>query len=55
VPSIDGSLTDYAAAIAVNRAKDWYVFPGTPPDWIMGCYPPETLPVISALPRGYAV
>jgi phospholipase C len=29
--------------------------PGTVEGDIMGCYPPEALPVLSALARGYAV
>ena len=29
--------------------------PGTTADWIMGCFTPQALPVLSALARGYAV
>jgi len=50
-----GFVRNYAKAIAANRAKHWYVVPGTTPEMIMGCYAPETLPVLSALARGYAV
>ncbi len=53
--SMDGFVTDYTTAIAENHAKGWYVVPGTTPDMIMGCFRPETLPVLSALARGFAV
>ena len=55
VPPMSGFVTDYAKAIADNKAKGWYVFGGTAENWIMGCHTPETLPVLSALARGYAV
>ncbi|MDQ4503369.1 alkaline phosphatase family protein [Sinomonas sp. ASV322] len=55
VPTMKGFVTDYAQAIKDNQAKGWYVVPGTAPNWIMGCYAPETLPVLSALARGFAV
>ena len=50
-----GFVTDYAQAIKDNRAKGWYVFDGTTESWIMGCHTPQTLPVLSALARGFAV
>jgi len=50
-----GFVTDYAQAIKDNRAKGWYVFDGTSESWIMGCHTPQTLPVLSALARGFAV
>jgi phospholipase C len=52
---MSGFLTDYAAAILENERRGWYVFEGAAPEWIMGCYAPETLPVLSALARGFAV
>lgn len=52
---MDGFVTDYAAAIKANKAKKWYVFDGTDESWIMGCHTAETLPVLHALARGYAV
>src|SRR5574340_685306 len=55
VPTMQGFVTDYARAIAEDNAKHWYVVPGTTAEMIMGCYTPETLPVLSALARGYAV
>jgi phospholipase C len=54
-PTNTGFVTNYAEAIAANKAKHWYVVPGTTADMIMGCYTPEALPVLSALARGYAV
>ena len=32
-----------------------FVIPGTAPEWIMGCYTPQALPVLSALATGFAV
>ncbi|MEA5455683.1 alkaline phosphatase family protein [Sinomonas sp. JGH33] len=54
-PAMNGFVTDYAQAIKDNQAKKWYVVPGTAPEWIMGCYTPEALPVLSGLARGFAV
>jgi phospholipase C len=54
-PTNQGFVTNYAKAIAANRARRWYVVPDTTPEMIMGCYGPEALPVLSALARGYAV
>ena len=48
-----GFVTNYAQAIQDNRSKGWYVFPGTAESWIMGCHTSETLPVLSALARGF--
>ncbi|HEU5265691.1 MAG TPA: alkaline phosphatase family protein [Jatrophihabitans sp.] len=50
-----GFVTDFAQAIAANRSKGWYVFAGTAENWIMACHTPQTLPVLSALARGFAV
>ncbi|GAB3919072.1 hypothetical protein GCM10011575_29340 [Microlunatus endophyticus] len=55
VPPMSGFVTDYAQAIKDNKSKGWYVFDGTDESWMMGCYTPETLPVLSALAKGYAV
>ncbi len=52
---MQGFVTDYVTAIATNKKRKWYVVPGTVPEWIMGCYTPEALPVLSALAKGYAV
>lgn len=55
VAPMQGFVTDYAQAIKDNQSKGWYVFPGTAESWIMGCHTPQTLPVLSALARGFAV
>jgi phospholipase C len=55
VAPMTGFVTDYAQAIADNRAHGWYVFDGTTESWIMGCHTPQTLPVLSALATGFAV
>lgn len=54
-PAMRGFVTNYAAAIAQRQRAGWYVVPGTTASMIMGCYTPQTLPVLSALARGYAV
>jgi phospholipase C len=54
-PSMDGFVTNYAEALTQNAKNGWYVFPGTTASTIMGCFDPGTLPVLSALARGYAV
>jgi phospholipase C len=50
-----GFVTNYAQAITDNRSNGWYVFDGTDESWIMGCHTPDTLPVLSALARGFSV
>jgi phospholipase C len=55
VAPMTGFVTDYESAIADNESKHWYVFPGTTPGMIMGCYTEQTLPVLHALAKGYAV
>ncbi len=55
VAPMTGWVTDYASAITANNSKGWYVVPGTTADMIMGCYTSATLPVLSALARGFAV
>lgn len=55
VAPMTGFVTDFARAITDNRTKGWYVFDGTAENWIMGCHTPDTLPVLSALARGFAV
>lgn len=55
VAPMSGFVTDYASAITANKNKGWYVVPGTTADMIMGCHTPATLPVLSALARGFAV
>ena len=55
VAPMKGFVTSFAQAIPGNQAGGWYVFPGTAESWIMGCYTPQTLPILSALARGFAV
>lgn len=55
MPTNQGFVTNYDLAIAANRARGWYVAPGTSAADIMSCFSPEALPVLSALARGYAV
>jgi phospholipase C len=55
VPSMQGFVTDYAATLRTRTQQHRYVVPGTTAAMIMGCHTPATLPVLSALARGYAV
>jgi phospholipase C len=55
VAPMTGFVTSYAQAIPENQSKGWYVFDGTAESWIMACHTPQTLPVLSALARGFAV
>ena len=56
VPAMQGFVKDFAATLAwQSHSKGWSILPGTTASDIMGCYAPETLPVLSALARGYAV
>jgi phospholipase C len=55
VAPMSGFVTSFAQAIPENQSEGWYVFPGTAESWIMGCYTPQTLPVLSALATGFAV
>jgi phospholipase C len=55
VPSMQGFVTDYAQTLHTRAQQGWYVVPGTTAAMIMGCHTPATLPVLSALARGYAV
>jgi phospholipase C len=55
VPGMGGFVTSFAGAIESDASKGWYIFDGTTPGMVMGCYDPGALPVLSALARGYAV
>ena len=50
-----GFVKDFAYTIGWETSEKWSIVPGTTADWIMGCFTPETLPVLSALAKGYAV
>ncbi len=53
--TMQGFVTDFAATITWETKENWSIVDGTTASWIMGCFTPETLPVLSALARGYAV
>lgn len=58
VATNQGFVTDFAYTLGwQSKSSSWSksILPGTVPNNIMGCYTPETLPVLSALARGYAV
>ena len=51
-----GFVTDFAYTLGWETKKpSWHVLPGTTANNIMGMFPPEMLPVLSGLARGYAV
>jgi phospholipase C len=53
-----GFVTDFAYTIgweAKETAGNWDIVPGTTAGDIMGCFTPQSLPVLSALAQGYAV
>ena len=50
-----GFVKDFAYTINWETNDKWTIVPGTTADWIMGCFTPQALPVISALAKGYAV
>jgi phospholipase C len=52
---MQGFVKDFAYTITWETKDKWTIVPGTTADWIMGCFTPEALPVMSALARGYAV
>jgi phospholipase C len=53
--TMNGFIKDFAYTIKWETSEKWSIVAGTTPNWIMGCYAPETLPVMSALAKGYAV
>jgi phospholipase C len=56
VPSNDGFIKDFTYTLGwQSREGGWSILPGTTGQDIMGCFAPETLPVLSGLARGYAV
>jgi phospholipase C len=55
-PTNDGFVMNFKAAIASDLAHHFKdSLPGTQPGDIMGMYAPESLPVMSALAKGFAV
>jgi phospholipase C len=56
VPTNKGFVVNFKSAIASDLANHYQdSLPGTVPDEIMGMYPPEALPIMSALAKGFAV
>ena len=55
-PMMQGFVKDFSYTIGwQSRESGWTILPGTVANDIMGCFKPETLPVLSALAKGYAV
>ncbi len=55
VPACQGFVKDFGYTLGWENADKWPIVAGTSASSIMGCFAPETLPVLSALARGYAV
>ena len=56
VPGMGGFVQDFAYTLGwQSQEGTWSIVPGTTASDIMGCFTPETLPVLSALATGYAV
>jgi phospholipase C len=50
-----GFVKDFAYTLGWETTAKWSILPGTVPQNIMGIFPPDMLPVLSTLARGYAV
>jgi phospholipase C len=50
-----GFVKDFAYTLGQEKKQGWSILPGTVESDIMGMFTPQTLPVLSALARGYAV
>jgi phospholipase C len=48
-------VKDYAYTLGWEKTQGWSILAGTTANDIMGCFTPQTLPVLSALAKGYAV
>jgi len=56
VPGMRGFVTDFAYTLGwQSKSTTWSIVPGTVASNIMGCFTPQTLPVLSALATSYAV
>jgi phospholipase C len=53
--TMQGFVTDYASTLTWEATEKWSIVAGTTANDVMGCFTPETLPVLSALARGFAV
>jgi phospholipase C len=55
-PTMQGFVKDFAYTLGWEpHMSGFTIVPGTTANDIMGCFTPQTLPVLSALARGYAV
>ena len=50
-----GFVTDFDYTIGWETTQKWSIVPGTKATDIMGCFTPDTLPVLSGLAKGFAV
>jgi phospholipase C len=53
--TMQGFVTDFAYTIGWEAKEKWSIVAGTTAADVMGCFTPETLPVLSALAKGFAV
>jgi phospholipase C len=53
--TMQGFVTDYSYTLGWETTEKWSIVSGTEAQDVMGCFTPETLPVISALAKGFAV
>jgi phospholipase C len=53
--TMTGFVANFAYTIGWETTEKWSIVAGTTAEAIMGCFAPETLPVLSALATGYAV
>ena len=53
--TMQGFVKDFAYTIGWETTEKWTIVEGTTAEWIMGCFTPQALPVLSALAKGYAV
>ncbi len=51
----NGFVTNFAYTLSWESKQPGHVISGTQPSQIMGMYTPETLPILSALAKGFAV
>jgi phospholipase C len=54
-PTGQGFVKNFGYTLTWETNMKWSIQPGTVEGDIMGCFTPETLPVLSALAKGYAV
>jgi phospholipase C len=55
IADCQGFVKDYAYTLGWETTEHWTILPGTVESDIMGMFTPQTLPVLSALAKGYAV